>query len=261
MTPQQAEHARKLLRSRLPVDGRKASRSEMTASKLAKAIGRDKSYLNDFLDGSKQSLAAGDIIKIEQHLELRRGELIGVAVEDLRRVPLDETFDADPPGDFDENVQIAVRAHRNQLAPGEIPERDVIGGMGEGGDIAKVAVDGEILDGVRAWWRLPPEFIRYQLHARQADLDFIPVEGDSMEPTLTPGDRVLVNRGHTDPSPDGLYAIHNGIGVVVKRLEVVFGPGAPQIRVISDNQSHNSYTVPASDLRVIGRVICRVTQC
>lgn len=234
----------------------------MTASKLAKAIGRDKSYLNDFLDGSKQSLAAGDIMKIEQQLELRRGELIGAIMDDIRRVPLEESFQTEIPEDFDENAQVAIRAHRGQLNPGEIPERDVVGGLGEGGDIEKIAVDGEILDGVRAWWRLPPDFIRYQLHARQADLDFIPVEGDSMEPTLTPGDRVLVNRGHTDPSPDGLYAIHNGIGVVVKRLEVVFGPGTPvQVRVISDNPAHGSYTMPVLDLRVIGRVICRVTQC
>ncbi|MBK3406261.1 helix-turn-helix transcriptional regulator [Methylorubrum populi] len=233
----------------------------MTATKLARAIGRDKSYLNDFLDGSKQSLAAGDILKIEDALHLHRGELIGVSVEEIRRVPLGEEFDPDPYFEHDENGEAAGRSHRRALEPGEVPERNVIAGLGQGGTAEGVVVDGQVLDGVRAVWRLPPDFLRTELRSREGDVDFIAVDGDSMIPTLLPGDRVMINRSQTAPSPDGLYAIFDGIGISVKRLEIVKGSNPIRIRIKSDNPNHSTDEILATDLYVIGRVVCRVTRC
>ena len=262
MTPQQAEHARSILRSRLPADGRKASRAEMTATKLARAIGRDKSYLNDFLDGSKQSLAAGDILKIESTLKLRRGELIGVEMEELRRVPLGQEFDPDPVFTEDSAAfDAAVRINSGSLKPGEVPERNVVAGLGQGGQAEEVRVNGDVLDGVRDVWRVPVPYLHTELRAREGEVDFIAVDGDSMIPTLLPGDRVMINRSQTAPSPDGLYAIFDGIGISVKRLEIVKGSVPLRLRIISDNAHHSTDEILVQDLHIVGRVICRVTRC
>ena len=234
----------------------------MTATKLARAIGRDKSYLNDFLDGSKQSLAAGDIFKIESTLKLRRGELIGVDMEELRRVPLGEEFDPDPVFTDDAaSFDAAVRVSTGSLRPGEVPERNVIAGLGQGGQAEEVRVNGDVLDGVRDVWRVPVPYLHTELRAREGEVDFIAVDGDSMIPTLLPGDRVMINRSQTAPSPDGLYAIFDGIGISVKRLEIVKGSAPIRLRIISDNAHHGTDEILLQDLHIVGRVICRVTRC
>lgn len=234
----------------------------MTATKLARAIGRDKSYLNDFLDGSKQSLAAGDIFKIEEKLELRRGELIGVPMDELRKVPLGEEFDPDPVFTDDRaGMDVAVRMQAGRLAPGEVPERNVIAGLGQGGQADEIRVNGDVLDGVRDVWRVPVPYLHTELRAREGEVDFIAVDGDSMLPTLLPGDRVMINRAQTAPSPDGLYAIFDGIGISVKRLEIIKGSSPLRLRIISDNAHHKTDEILLGDLHVVGRVICRVTRC
>nr|WP_281351546.1 S24 family peptidase [Microvirga arsenatis] len=121
-------------------------------------------------------------------------------------------------------------------------------------------VDGKVLDGVRAVWRLPVDYLHTELRAREAEVDFIPVDGDSMIPTLLPGDRVMINRAQTAPSPDGLFAIFDGIGIAVKRLEVVKGSNPVKIRIKSDNPAHGTDEILAEDLQVIGRVVCKVTR-
>lgn len=180
--------------------------------------------------------------------------------KDIERVPLDAESEA-PPSFVDdaETLAAAERFERRQLQPGEVVERDVVAGLGYGGQAPVVTVDGKVVDEVRAVWRLPVDYLRTELRAREADVDFIPVEGDSMSPTLLPGDRVLVNRSLRQPS-DGLFVIHDGVGPAIKRLEIVTGSSPLVIRILSDNKMHTPKTIAAEDLVVIGRVICRVTR-
>jgi len=159
-----------------------------------------------------------------------------------------------------ENAATAKRADRRNLRPGEIVERDVIAGLGAGNEAPTIMIDGKTVDNVRATWTLPVEYLRTELRASELDVDIIAVNGDSMQPTLVPGDRVMINKRQIAPSPDGLYAIHDGIGVVVKRIEVVQGSSPVRVRVKSDNPAHSSYEQPADEVRVIGRVICKVTR-
>lgn len=261
MTPQQADHARSVLRSKLPADGRKAKRSEMTQTKLAKELGHDKSYISDFLDGGKESLGAGEVMQIEALLGMRRGELLGAPMDDIRRVPIGQEFEPDPVFTDDAAaMNAAVRTQTRKLEPGEVPERNVVAGLGQGGQADEVFVDGAVLDGVRDIWRLPVPYLRTELRAREGEVDFIAVDGDSMMPTLLPGDRVMINRSQTAPSPDGLYAIFDGVGIAIKRLEIVKGVSPIRLRVISDNSNHKSDEILAVDLHIVGRVICRVTR-
>jgi phage repressor protein C with HTH and peptisase S24 domain len=177
------------------------------------------------------------------------------------RVPAGQEFSPDPEYLEDRaNSDAADRFERRELRPGEVVERDVTGELGGGGLGTQIVVNGVVVDNVRATWTLPVEYLRAELRAREGDVDMIAVDGDSMIPTLVPGDRCMIHRRQTAPSPDGLYAIHNGVGVVVKRLEVVLGSDPLEIVVKSDNPAHSAYRVLAEQIRVIGRVICKVTR-
>lgn len=48
----------------------------MTRAKLSQVIGRNRTYLSDFLSGRKSSLGAADIPLIEDALQMPRGWLL-----------------------------------------------------------------------------------------------------------------------------------------------------------------------------------------
>lgn len=234
------------------------------ATNLAKKIGRKPDYLRDFLNGRKKSIGAAEVTAIEEEFALKPGSLFKFELgeeDGIRRVPVGQEFEPDPEFIEDRAAHaVEIRIQRGELQPGEVPERNVIAGLGEGGVAPGVMVDGKVLDGVRAVWRLPVDYLHTELRAKEAEVDFIPVDGDSMIPTLLPGDRVMINRSQTAPSPDGLFAIFDGIGIAVKRLEVVKGSNPVKIRIRSDNPAHGTDEILAEDLQVIGRVVCKVTR-
>lgn len=256
MTPQQADHARKVLASEL-------ARAKTNATALSRQIERGKDYIRDFLSGRKESLGAGDVVAIERELGVPRAKLLGeTQMDELRRVPLGQEFDPDPVFNDDATAfDAAVKVSTGGLKPGEVPERNVVAGLGQGGQADEVRVNGDVLDGVRDVWRVPVPYLHTELRAREGEVDFIAVDGDSMIPTLLPGDRVMINRSQTAPSPDGLYAIFDGIGISVKRLEIVKGSTPIRLRIISDNAHHGTDEILLQDLHIVGRVICRVTRC
>lgn len=260
MTLDEIEHARKTLLDLLPQKGRSAPRDAMTRAKLSKELGKGKDYVTDFIEGRKDSLGASEVVTIERTLKLPPGSLLQPGKPDPVRVPIDPMMvDTDP--SLDPMAIDAARRYRDgALGPGEVVERDVTGGLGSGGNAPLLNVDGEAADGVRAVWRLPVDFLRTELRSREGDVDFIAVDGDSMIPTLLPGDRVMVNRQQIGPS-DAIYAIHDGIGVSVKRLHIVKGSNPVQVKIMSDNPLHGAPDVIlAADLKVIGRVVCRVSR-
>jgi hypothetical protein len=141
-----------------------------------------------------------------------------------------------------------------------IKELAAVGGMGAGQVIQATFVRQglEIVtqDEVKAdYWRLPQSYVREQLGARITDLVVVECSGDSMTPTLRAGDRVIVNRAHVKPSPDGLYAIRDALDeIVVKRLEVLPG-NPPRLRVISDNDRHPAREHGLDEISIVGKVV------
>lgn len=104
-------------------------------------------------------------------------------------------------------------------------------------------------------WRLPPDYLRLVLGAAPEDAAILRVEGDAMAPTLLAGDRVMVNLADRRPSPPGLFALWDGDGVIVRRLERLLDSAPPRVAVTADNTQHRSYEVAAAEIRILGRVV------
>ena len=117
-------------------------------------------------------------------------------------------------------------------------------------------------DHIAGYWQLPDQVLT-SLSLRARDTVIIPVQGNSMAPTLIEGDFVFIDTRHRWPSPDGVYALADEFGgIIVKtlRLSEQRGDEGPYIDVVSDNPDRERYPVknrPADELRILGRVVRR----
>ncbi|HVU29897.1 MAG TPA: S24 family peptidase [Sphingomicrobium sp.] len=86
-------------------------------------------------------------------------------------------------------------------------------------------------------------------------LSIVRVEGDSMAPTLSPGDDILVDLGDSiERLRDGIYVLRIDDAVVVKRLAL--NPTGRRATVQSDNPAYPDWPdCSLDDIKPIGRVI------
>ncbi len=86
-------------------------------------------------------------------------------------------------------------------------------------------------------------------------LSMIRVEGDSMLPTLSNGDEILVDRGDDARRlRDGIYVLRMEGALMVKRLAL--NPAARRLAVRSDNPAYPSFDdCDPADVDVVGRVV------
>lgn len=101
------------------------------------------------------------------------------------------------------------------------------------------------------------DWLRMELGVNASDLRLIFVYGDSMAPTLTPGDMILVDTRDDKVERDGIYVLRLDGALLVKRLQRL--PGSI-LRVVSDNVGYQPYQiklaeVEGTDIAVIGRVV------
>jgi phage repressor protein C with HTH and peptisase S24 domain len=99
----------------------------------------------------------------------------------------------------------------------------------------------------RAW-------IRDRLKAAPSMLRVMAVQGDSMMPTLNEGDIILVDMNQCSLIPPGIFVLHDGMGVVARRLEHVPMSDPPRVRIISDSGRYTPYDCTADKINIIGRV-------
>ena len=82
----------------------------------------------------------------------------------------------------------------------------------------------------------------------------IVMEGDSMAPTIGPGDSLLIDLTQWSPGADGLYVLRHGERLLVKRLAV--DPLRQLVTLSSDNPSYAPLApVTMAELDLVGRVI------
>lgn len=100
------------------------------------------------------------------------------------------------------------------------------------------------------------DWVQRDLQLSPNELSLIRVAGESMSPTLNPGDVILLQRIEDQSHGDGVYVIRIGDGLFVKRIQ--FLPHG-KLFVISDNPAYTRFEVDLRNLkdefRFIGRVV------
>ena len=103
-------------------------------------------------------------------------------------------------------------------------------------------------------WTFNESYLK-ELRLQSAELIVAEVDGDSMEPKLATGDRVMINKSDVDANRPGIFAIWDTSALVIKRIEKIPNSEPVMLRLISDNKNHSHYDVLAEDTRIIGRAV------
>ena len=110
-------------------------------------------------------------------------------------------------------------------------------------------------EGTRPYFGFDPAWLRSLTSSPAAKLSVIRVEGDSMAPTLSAGDDILVDLADaTDRLRDGIYVLRVDDALLVKRLAI--HPVGRRVTVQSDNPAYSDIPDCGLDeIECIGRVI------
>lgn len=173
-------------------------------------------------------------------------------------IRISRALDADPEelsNDFSAaDMEMARTVHLDDPEPvGDVANLNLRGGLGLGSpEGVETNNEGQIYaDHVSGYWSFPPAVKAGWRNMPQ--VYSIPVEGDSMEPTLTSGSYVFVDMTHVVPQPEDIYACDYGDGLTIKRLQLV--PRSDKIKVMSDNDRYDDYELLREEVRVYGRVV------
>jgi phage repressor protein C with HTH and peptisase S24 domain len=196
-----------------------ARNKTLDLAKLSKALGKNHAYLQQYLErGVPKTLKDKD--------KKALAAMIGASPADLG-LEDDGTILA---GDF-----VVV------------PEYDLDLSAGSGSPFDEKRIVEE--------WPFPGAFLRNVLAVSPTRLIIVRVVGDSMEPTFRPNDRVMVDLDDTNIAQPGVFAVNIDDTAVIKRLELIPASRPKKISLVSDNEVHGRYTVDASRVTVLGRVI------
>lgn len=97
-------------------------------------------------------------------------------------------------------------------------------------------------------------FVRELASGDIAALSVIRVEGDSMFPTLSDGDEIVVDAADgPERLRDGIYVLRRDDALLVKR--VAPHPAGGSLSIRSDNQAYPSFDCEPGAIAIIGRVV------
>ena len=192
-------------------------------AQLSQRIGRNPAYIQQYIKrGSPRRLAEEDRARIAAYLGVSEALLGGPAPR----------------------VAAPARSRGGDMVL--VPKLAIGASAGAG-----ASVDGEAVEGQVAF---DPKWLR-DLGADPRALSIIRVEGDSMAPTLSDGDDIMVDGGDAAGRlRDGIYVLRMDDVLMVKR--VARAPGQGRVSVISDNPHYKSWDdLPLNAIRLVGRVV------
>ena len=206
--------------------------NDLTMARASTALGRNRAYLQQYLvRGMPKVLGFQDSETLAKLLHCDPAE--------LRHPTL-------PP----RKAQARPRRPGPRVLPGiplvPVPEMEVEVAAGGG------AIVGESVDETARWY-LPEAMVRHEGDADPKALRILRVKGDSMEPEMREGDRLLVDTAKRRPATGELFVLFDGTGLVVKRIETV--PGEARLRLLSANPAYAPYTVLGVEVHIVGKVV------
>ena len=214
-------------------------RNDVTLRAASLALGRNQTYLQQFVDrGIPAVLGYRDTETL--------GRMLDCDPSELRHdfVPKRRPMKRRPP---------RIPAGLPGAPVAAIPEVTVEVSAGAG------AVTEEFVDEA-ARWHWPENMIRHEAGADPGDLRILRVRGNSMEPEMQEGDRIVVDVSRRLPATGETFVLWDGNGLVVKRVDAVHAgaedeDGPPRIRLISANPDYAPYSCFARDAHIVGKVL------
>lgn len=208
---------------------------DIKSSNLAATVGVRPSTLNRVLKGTaKHNLGTGTITKIKGWVEYEY-RLLAESADFTHKTDMPET-ELDRSRDI---MEVDVRA--------------------SAGDGSLIEYETEHYN-----WRFPADYLRSEFRAAPADLKIITVAGDSgvsdppRKDDIEPGDKIIVNVSDRIPSPPGMFILHDGFGLVAKRVETVHDEETPTLRIMSRNPLYQEYNRSLEEAHIVGRVVARI---
>jgi phage repressor protein C with HTH and peptisase S24 domain len=194
-------------------------RGENFAS-LSRLIGRNDAYIQQYLrKGTPRQLRERERRTLARYFQIPEAMLGG----------LPDDYDAK----FGELVPVTRVAVRASAGPGAIPDEERM----------------------RPYFAFESRWLKALTNSSAAKLSIIRVEGDSMAPTLSAGDDILVDLADgPDRLRDGIYVLRVDGALLVKRLAI--HPVGRRVTVQSDNPAYGDLPDCGLDeIDCIGRVI------
>jgi phage repressor protein C with HTH and peptisase S24 domain len=108
------------------------------------------------------------------------------------------------------------------------------------------------------WWRFPPGYLQEDLRTKSSSLRIFRVQSDSMEPIIRRGSFVMVDASQTVASDGKIFAINNGISVVLKRLVIKPDADDKWVGLKDGTETGEVHRVPLKKLKIFGRCIMRI---
>ncbi len=201
------------------------TRGEDYAS-ISKLLGRNAAYIQQFIRrGVPKKLDEDDRRTLARYFDVEEVLLGGHLSASASASDLQPTFGDKP-------VVVPRLAVDASAGPGGHNEAEPIAGA--------IAFD--------------PKWLR-RINVRPQGLSMIQVQGDSMVPTLTAGDDIMVDRNDsTERLRDGIYVLRVDGALLVKRLAV--NPATRGFIIRSDNESYPDWVdVDLAQVELVGRVV------
>lgn len=220
----------------------------LSGRKLSELVGDNDSLVKSILSGKSRNPRIDTLEKIAAVLKCRVDDLLG-DVTAITNKQLDTPVRMIPnnlnQNEFDDNPPYRMF---------QIDELDV---SATGGSGALHGSEGLHYnhENVVAKWELPSNIIRGQTNAPAQNLKIITVIGDSMVPLFLPGERVMVDISDRLPSPAGIFALWDGFGQIIKRLEMVPYSVPAIVRLVSANADYIARELPFDQVIINGRII------
>ena len=205
----------------------------MSLSEASLAIGRNKAYLHQYF--------ARRMPRVLSHQDSEAlGKLLGSDPADFRH----DELPAPKPW-------TGKRKKTPAPALATISEVEVEASAGPGAFAEEFVQE-------RARWRLPEVMVRHEGHADPDALRILRVRGNSMEPELRDGDRVVVDTARRIPVTGELFVLWDGTGLVVKRVAGLSADG--MLSLLSANPDYPAYECRAEEAHIVGKVVWKFTR-
>ena len=204
--------------------------NDLTMKRASHAIGRNHSFLQQYLTREHP--------RVLRHRDCEAlANILGCKPEELRHPVV-------PPR------KPAKRQRRRPPAGAPVAEVPEIAG-----DPAACLLRNEKVPRESARWFLPDTMLRQEAGADPGDLRIVRMRGDSMQPVLSEGDRLVIDTAPANPTTGELCVLFDGSGVAVRRVEVVPGTEPAQLRLTCANPNYAPIACLAGEARIVGKVL------